>query len=289
MRSSRPVLHKLQHVDLNSPSLAAKGVRLSANLSWLFKDVPFAQRFQRAAACGFRGVEFLFDQYEHKAEEVHDLLHEHDLESVLLNCPPGDWAAGDRGTGCLLGRGDEYRESVVKGIKYAMEIECPTIHVMAGVTAEEDRGACEERFIDRLRWACDAARGEGLDVCIEPLNARDVPGYLLPDTHTALRILDAVDKPNAKLQLDLYHLAVTEGDLSERITDLLDEDIIGHVQLANPPGRHEPGVGDVDFPPLLAQLDEGGYEGWVGCEYVPSTATTEESLKWAREFGITPP
>ena len=173
-----------------------------------------------------------------------------------------------------------------KGLRFAKAIDCPTIHVMAGV-AVEDQSVCEARFAQRLRWASEAAAAEGVQVCIEPLNARDAPGYLLPDTSTALRVLEAVDQPNCKLQLDLYHLQVSEGDLSHRISALLPA--VAHVQIANPPGRHEPGAGEVDFRPLLAQLDREGYGGYVGCEYVPSTATTEESLHWAREYGVKPP
>lgn len=268
-------------------SVSQKMVRLSANLSWLFKEVPFPQRFARAAACSFRGVEILFDQYEHTPEECAALCASSGVQPVLLNCPSGDWAAGERGFGGLPGREQQFQDSFRTGLAYAEAMGCTRVHCMAGMATA---GGSEATFAERLRWASEAAAEVGVQVCIEPLNAVDVPGYLLPDTAAALRVLDAAGHPNAYLQLDLYHLAVTEGgeggaaSLSRRVSELLPR--TAHVQLANPPGRNEPGVGAVDFAPLLAQLDEEGYDGWVGCEYVPSTPTTEGSLRWARDFGI---
>jgi hydroxypyruvate isomerase len=258
-------------------------LRLAANLSWLFKEVPFLQRFGRASACGFTGCEFLFDQYDHEPERVREAIKSNGLTPALLNCPPGHWAAGERGTGGLPDREVDFKHSIERGLQYAKTIGCPKIHAMAGLVVG-DRSACEARFVERLQWASAAAASEGIEVCIEPLNGRDVPNYLLPDTTSALRVLEAVGHDNCKLQLDLYHLQVSEGDLSTRVEEVWPS--IGHIQIANPPGRHEPGAGEVDFRPLFSLLDRLGYSGWVGCEYVPSTATTEESLHWAREFGI---
>ena len=271
-------------------------VRLSANLSWLFKDAPFLARAPRAAACKFSACEFLFDQYAVEPAALNDALQAAALDPVLLNAPPGtggaesalsDWAAGERGTGGLPDRESDFCASVETALRYATAIGCPSIHAMAGTTPEAERREREATFARRLRWASDAAAAVGVRVCIEPLNARDAPGYLLSDTAAALRVLDEVERENCSLQLDLYHLQVSEGDLSTRIAELLPR--VGHVQVANPPGRHEPGCGEVHFPPLFELLDRLGYAGWVGCEYVPSTQATEESLHWAREYGVRPP
>lgn len=254
--------------------------RLAANLSWLFTDAPFLQRFKRAAACDFKAVEFLFPYElappEAIAAECRDLA----LEVALFNAPPGDWEGGDRGTGALPGREAEFEAGVREALRYAEAVRCENVHVMAGLL---EQGACERTFADRLRWASDEAARQGATICVEPLNGRDVPGYLVPDTSTALRLLGEVGRPNCKLQLDLYHLQVSEGDLSTRVRALLPH--TAHVQLANPPGRHEPGAGEVDFPPLLRLLGELGYEGHVGCEYKPSSGDSEASLEgWAAEF-----
>jgi hydroxypyruvate isomerase len=235
-------------------------VRLSANLSWLFKEVPFAQRFQRAAACNFKACEFLFDQYEHTNAAVAEMCATSGLTPVLLNAPAGDWASGERGFGGLPDREDEFRRSVHTALECASAISCPTIHVMAGMaTGGQDEG--EATFARRLRWASEEAQSAGVRVCIEPLNAKDAPGYLLPDTAAALRVLDAADHPNCHLQLDLYHFYLTESKnlegrvfppipdptprasegpaaLRPRLRELLPR--TAHVQLANPLGRHEP-------------------------------------------------
>lgn len=267
-------------------------VRLAANLSFLFKEVAFLDRFRAAANHGFRAVEFMFPGanpnagFAISAAAVRAELERAGVKQVLFNAPAGNWALGERGLGGLPAREDFWKASIRTALEYADELDCKRVHVMAGLLEE---GASEEIFVDHLRWACVEASGTGVRFCIEPLNARDFPGYLVPDTTTALRILERVGNPWNKscgLQLDLYHLQVTQGDLSENIRKLLPH--VAHVQLANPPGRNEPGVGEVHFEPLLALLDELGYEGYVGLEYNPSKGT-ESSLKWAAAYGIVPP
>mmetsp|Transcript_82428 Transcript_82428/g.267034 ORF Transcript_82428/g.267034 Transcript_82428/m.267034 type:complete len:267 (+) Transcript_82428:96-896(+) len=262
-------------------------VRLSANLSFMFREVPFLRRFRAAAACGFRAVEFMFPGdggYEHAAGAVRSELGACGLQQVLINGPAGNWAAGERGLGGLPGREAEWQAAVRTALSYARELSCGHVHLMAGL---QQHGAREATLVERLRWASGQAAEAGVCLCVEPLNARDFPGYLVPDTATALRVLEAVGRPECcRLQLDLYHLQVSEGDLSEAIRRLLP--YAAHVQIANPPGRHEPGVGEVHFPPLLELLDSLGYEGHVGCEYRPSVGT-EQSLAWAAPYGVAAP
>ena len=266
-------------------------VRLAANLSFFFKERPFLDRFAAARSAGFRAVEFMFagdGGYTSDAAAVRARLNENGLEQVLLNAPAGDWEGGERGLGGLPLRDDEWRSSVEYGLQFASDVGAPRMHVMAGLLSG---GADEDTLVPRLQWAVGPAADAGVCLCIEPLNPIDFPGYLVPDVKTALRVIERVDSPkHCKLQLDLYHYAMGEANgssttiLERAIRELLPH--AEHVQIANPPGRNEPGVGVVDYPPLLALLDELGYSGFVGCEYKPSTATTNESLSWARPYGI---
>lgn len=266
--------------------------KLAANLSFLFKDRPFLGRVGAAAAAGFRQIEFMFPgdgAYVHSAADVRSALEEHGLAQALLNSPAGDWGAGERGIAGLPHREDDFKASIETGLRYAETLRCHRMHVMAGVVAA---GADEATLVRRLRWASEMAAAEGVTVLVEPLNAVDFPGYAVPDAATALRVLDEVGAPNCRLQLDLYHVAMGEAAttreaLEPRLRALLPH--AEHVQLANPPGRHEPGAGTVDFAPLLELLDgELGYDGVVGCEYKPSTPRTEDSLAWAAKW-LRPP
>lgn len=256
-------------------------VKLAANLSFMFTEVPLLKRFRAAARCGFRGVEMLFP-YEQPAAVLASELRACELKQVLFNAPAGDWAAGERGFGGVPGREAEFRDGVRLALDYAAQLECPLVHVMAGTVAQ---GAREDVLVERLGWACEQAEAAGVRLCIEPLNRRDVPGYLLPDTTTAMRVLSEVGRRSCALQLDLYHLQISEGDLMTRTRELLPS--TAHVQIANPPNRHEPGEGEVHFPPLFALLDELGYEGFVGCEYRPRHGS-EASLAWAAPYGVRP-
>lgn len=258
-------------------------------MSFLFKNRPFIDRFRAAKAVGFRAVEFMFagdGAYRYDAAAVRSELDEHELEQALLNAPAGDWEAGERGLGGIASRERDWKASIEYGLRFAQDVGCSKMHVMAGLVLD---GACEDTYVERLRWATGLAADAGICVCVEPLNSVDFPGYLVPDAGTALHILSRVGLPeHCKLQIDLYHVAMSNrtADLASTLRTLLPH--AAHVQLANPPGRNEPGVGEVDFTPLLALLDSEGYNGWVGCEYKPSTATSEGSLAWAREGGWLP-
>ena len=250
----------------------------AANLSFLFTEVPFAERFSLAAQAGFNGVEYLFP-YDWPAAEVAAWLQAADLEQVLFNLPPGDWAAGDRGLACLPERRGEFAESVEKARDYAMVLDCQRLHCMAGLRpAGVDEAILESTFISNLQFAADCLASVGVTVMIEPINSRiDMPGYWLDDVDKAFRLLRTVDRENVKIQLDLYHAQIIQGDLARTIENHLEQ--IGHIQIADNPGRHEPGTGEIHYPYLFDSLDRLNYPGWVGCEYKPAT-TTIAGLGW---------
>ena len=252
--------------------------KFAANLSFLFADAAFPERFQRAAAAGFKGVEYLFP-YDHSAHDVADWLKAADLEQVLFNLPPGDWAAGERGLACLPHRQGEFAESVEQAINYAMVLDCERLHCMAGLTpAGYDEAELTETYVANLRHAADRLATIGVSVMIEPINSRfDMPGYWLDDVDKAFRLLEAVDRSNVKLQYDIYHAQIIAGDLARTLEANIER--IGHIQIADNPGRHEPGSGEINSPFLFELLDRLGYDGWVGCEYKPLT-TTEAGLGW---------
>jgi hydroxypyruvate isomerase len=260
--------------------------RFAANLSMLFQDRAFLDRFAAAATCGFKGVEFLFP-YEWPARDIRACLDEHGLEQVLFNLPPGDWAAGERGLAALPGRERDFADSVDLALDYAETLGCRRLHVMAGCPGPDvDPREAMETYVANLRLAADRLAARGIAMLIEPINQRDVPGYFLRDSAMARTVLDAVARPGAKLQFDLYHAQISEGDLSVRLRTLMPS--IGHLQVANPPDRREPSQGEVNFPYLFALIDALGYEGWIGCEYRPA-GTTEAGLGWAAPYGIHAP
>jgi hydroxypyruvate isomerase len=259
---------------------AAAMPKFAANLSFMFTEVPFPERFGRAAAAGFAGVEYLFP-YDWPAEEIARWLEAGDLEQVLFNLPPGDWAAGERGLACLPHRQGEFAESVERALDYAVVLDCGRVHCMAGLRPPAaDEAELEATYVANLRFAADRFATIGAMVTIEPINSRiDMPGYWLDDVDKGIKLMDAVDRDNVKLQLDLYHARVMNCDLAGTIAAMTGR--IGHVQVADFPGRHEPGSGDIDFPPLFASLDRAGYAGWIGCEYRPR-GDTEAGLGWLR-------
>ncbi|MBV9826996.1 MAG: hydroxypyruvate isomerase family protein [Alphaproteobacteria bacterium] len=256
---------------------------LAANLSMMFQEIGFLDRFDAAARAGFKGVEFLFP-YEHPPEVIAEKLERNGLKLGLFNTVPGDWSKNERGLAAQPGREAEFRAGVDKAITYAKAAKCPNLHTMAGLwPAGRDKAEGERVYIENLRWAADRMAPEGLNALIEPINTRDIPGYFLNYTQDALRIIEKVKRPNLKLQLDLYHVQIMEGDLATHIRDLAGH--YPHVQIAGNPGRNEPDVGEINYPFLFDLFDEIGYTGWIGCEYRPK-GDTVAGLGWARKYGI---
>jgi 2-dehydrotetronate isomerase len=256
--------------------------KLAANLSMMFQEAPFLDRFAAAADCGFAGVEFLFP-YDFPADEIAARLERHQLTQALFNLPPGDWARGERGIAALPGREGEFMGTVERALPYARAAKCPRLHVMAGNwPAERDRREGRAVYVANLKRAADRLADEGLTLVIEPINLRDMPGYFLNTTGDAMSVIEEAGRENLKLQLDLYHCQITEGDLATHIRRLAGA--FAHVQIAGVPERHEPDQGEVNYDYLLSLLDEIGYDGWVGCEYRPA-AGTRAGLGWAKRWG----
>lgn len=251
--------------------------RFAANLSMLYGEHAFLDRFAAAAADGFEAVEYLFP-YEHPAAELAQRLADHGLQQVLFNAPPGDWAAGERGLACLPEREDEFRCGIARAIEYAQALRCPRFHVMAGlVPAGQDRAAVRDTCVRRLAWTAQQARG--LDVLIEPINTRDIPGFFLNRQDHAHEIVAEVGATNLKVQMDLYHCQIVEGDLAMTLRHYMPGGKIGHLQIAGVPERHEPDVGEVNYGYLFELIDALGYTGHIGAEYRPR-AGTSAGLGW---------
>jgi 2-dehydrotetronate isomerase len=254
--------------------------RFAANLSFLFNEVPFLERFAEAAQAGFRAVEFTFP-YEYQAKELAARVKALKLDVVLFNTPPGNWEAGDRGLSSLPGREHEFAASVVAALRYAKMLNCPRLHVMAGVLPQgadaEERTRRLRSFTRNLRFACEEAAEQNVTIMIEPINPRDMPNYLLTTQAEAHAIREEVGQPNLRVQMDLYHAQIVEGDLTEKIRRWLPH--IGHFQIAGVPDRHEPDTGEVNYAALFKLLDELKYDGWIGCEYRPAQSTTA-GLSW---------
>jgi hydroxypyruvate isomerase len=251
--------------------------RFAANLTMLFGEVDFLDRFEAAARAGFRGVEYLFP-YDWPAAVLRERLDRHGLVQVLHNLPAGDWAKGERGIACHPDRVGEFQDGVGRAIDYATALGCPRVNCLAGIAPP---GVAPERLretlVANLRFAAARLGAAGIRLLVEPINTRDIPGFWLHRTAQAVSVLDEVGSPNLALQYDAYHMQVMEGDLARTIEANLPR--IGHVQVADNPGRHEPGTGEIHYPFLFAHLDRIGYAGWVGCEYRPA-ATTEAGLSW---------
>jgi hydroxypyruvate isomerase len=255
--------------------------RFAANLSMMFTDVPFLQRFERAAAAGFRAVEFLFP-YDYSPGEVTQAARAAGVEVVLFNTVPGDWSGGERGLAALPGREEEFRAGVARALEYADALGCRQIHAMAGlVAAGADREAMRATYVDNLRFAAESASKTGVTVLIEPINTRDIPGFFLNYTEQAAAIIAEIGASNLKLQFDIYHRQVMQGDLTPAIETHLP--LIAHMQIADTPGRNEPGTGEINYSFLFAAIDRLGYAGWIGCEYRPR-GETEAGLGWFRPY-----
>ncbi len=255
--------------------------RFSANLSTMFGEVDFPDRFQRAAAAGFKAVECQFP-YAWEKEALAGKLEQYGLEFVLHNMPPGNLAAGDRGLACLPDRVGEFQESVGLAIEYAGALKCPRLHCLSGkIPPDMSAERLLPTLVSNLRFAAAALEKENITLLVEALNSRDMPGAFLSTTRQTLRLLDEVNHPNLKLQYDIYHMQIMEGDLTLTIRENLAR--IGYIQLADNPGRHEPGTGEINFPNLLRAIDEMGYNGWIGCEYMPA-GDTEAGLDWMNSY-----
>lgn len=255
--------------------------QFAANLSMLFTEWPFLDRFARAAQAGFRFVEFQFP-YEVPAAEIRARLDRHQLQAVLHNMPAGNRAAGERGIGCHPGRVDEFRAGIAQAIAYATTLGVPRVNVLAGKRPPGvDDAVLRRTLVANLRHAAEAFRQAGLVLLVEPINDIDIPGFYLTRTAQALDLLDEVGADNAFVQYDIYHAQRMEGDVAATLRRHLAR--IGHVQFADNPGRHEPGTGELNWEFLFAHLDRIGYRGQVGAEYVPA-ATTEAGLGWLGRY-----
>ena len=255
--------------------------RFSANLSMLFGEHEFLDRFDAAARAGFKAVEYV-GPYDHAPQVVAARLKKNGLSQALFNLPPGDWGKGERGIAVLPDRIDEFRKSVDLAITYAKALNCPQVNCLAGIApAEVDRRALDDVFVENLKYAADRLEKAGVKLLIEAINTRDIPGFFLNTSKQALAIIDRVGSKNLYFQYDIYHMQIMEGDLARTIEANLGR--IAHIQLADNPGRNEPGTGEINYPFLYEHLDRIGYAGWVGAEYKPK-AGTEQGLDWFKEF-----
>lgn len=274
--------------------------QFAANLSMMYPELPFMQRFAAAAQDGFKAVEYLFP-YAFSKQELAQKLKTHGLQQVLFNAPPGGvdtasishaWdVAGDRGTAAVPGREDEFKAGVVLALDYAEALACPRIHLMAGwIPNGVTREQAQATYIANLRWAADLAARHGRDVLMEPINTRDIPRFFLNRQDHAHDIIAEVGAPNLKVQMDLYHCQIVEGDVASKIRKYLPTGAVGHFQIAGVPERHEPDIGELNYPYLFAVIDEVaaacGWQGWVGCEYRPlkggQPGGTSAGLGWLR-------
>ena len=251
--------------------------KFAANLSMMFNEHDFPNRFAAAAKAGFDAVEFLFP-YDYSPAEVAQWHKENNLKNVLFNLPPGDWAAGERGIAALPGRETEFRAGVAKAIEYALALGTPQLHMMAGlVPAGSDMAIHRKTYLENMKFAAQALAKHNLTLLLEPINTRDMPGYFLNTQVQAHELRVESGEPNVKVQMDFYHAQIMEGDLAETFKKYFKD--IGHTQIASVPKRNEPDDGEVNYPYLYQLLDEMGYEGYVGCEYRPK-GKTEDGLAW---------
>lgn len=265
--------------------------RFAANLTMLYNEYEFLDRFAAAAQDGFKAVEYLFP-YAFDPRELRQRLSDNGLQQVLFNAPPGDWNANERGLACLPDRELEFQEGFRKALAYADALDCPRIHVMAGlVPAEADGVAIEATYLSNIAWAAEQAKSAGRDVLIEPINTRDIPGFFLNFQEQAHRFVRLIGASNLKVQMDLYHCQIMEGDVASKIRRYLPTGQVGHFQIAGVPMRHEPDLGELHHPYLFDVIDEVSaqcnWEGWIGCEYRPARGAaaqgTRDGLGWMHQ------
>jgi hydroxypyruvate isomerase len=253
--------------------------RFAANATMMYGEYPFLDRFAAAARDGFRAIECQYP-YDHPAAEIKARLDAHGLTLELINVPPGN--KGERGLAVHPGREDEFRQSVGKALDYARILGCPRVHVLAGAVAPEaDRARCRATYVENLRWAASEARAAGVTALVEPISQRTIPNYFLNRQDDGHAICREVDSPALKVQMDLFHCRVVEGDVAATIREYVGN--VAHIQVAGVPDRHEPDEGELDYAPLFKLIDELGYAGWIGCEYRPR-AGTSEGLGWVRPW-----
>lgn len=255
--------------------------QFAANLSLMYNEHDFLDRFAAAAADGFRGIEFLFP-YAFSSRDLRARLDEHQLQQVLFNAPAGNWEAGERGLASLPGRAAEFRSSIEQALTYADELGCKRLHVMAGLRCKDiARDRQRATYLENLAWAAGIAAKSSATLLIEPINVRDMPCYFLNHQEDACRICEEIGAPNLRMQFDVYHCQIVEGDLSSRMKQHFER--IAHIQIAGVPARNEPDEGEINFHHLFRLLDAWNYTGWVGCEYRPRRGTSE-GLAWLRAW-----
>jgi 2-dehydrotetronate isomerase len=266
--------------------------RFAANLSMLYPELPFLDRFEAAAKDGFQGVEYLFP-YEHEPRELAARLQANGLQQVLFNAPPGNWDGGERGVACLPGREDEFRKGIVNALRYAEALACPRVHVMAGLVPDgTERAELRPNYVANLRWAAVEAAKQGVNLLLEPINTRDIPRFFLNRQDHAHELVGEIGAVNVQVQMDLYHCQIVEGDVAMKIRQYLPTGRVGHFQIAGVPQRHEPDLGELNHDYLFGVIDEVsaacGWQGWVGCEYRPARGAqpggTSQGLGWFQRF-----
>lgn len=256
-------------------------LKFAANLSMMFNEVPFLERFAAAAKAGFKGVEYLFP-YEFPAELIAAELSKHNLVNVLFNLPPGNWSAGERGITCIPGREDEFRKGVALAIQYAKQLDTTRLHAMAGILPQGvSRSEAKATYVANLKHAAAELAKHDISLLMEPINNRDMPGFFLNTQAEAYEVLQEVGAENLLMQMDLYHMQVMEGDLAMKLAKYAPQ--CGHVQIAGAPKRNEPDTGEINYAFLFEHLDAMGYAGWIGCEYRPA-GTTVDGLGWFKQI-----
>ena len=257
-------------------------MRLCANLSMMFNEVGFLDRFEAAAQAGFKGVEFLFP-FDHDPAEIRRRLDANGLQQVLFNAPPGQWDNGERGTASLPGRQSEFQDGIKRALDYAAVLGNQLLHVMAGIPSGVPPVTAAAVYAANLAWAAEHASKAGIRLVIEPINHRDMPGFYLNTMAQGAAIAEALGPDRVGLQFDIYHCQVTEGDVTKRMAALMP--VIAHMQIADVPGRHEPGTGEIGWEYVFRQIDALGYQGWVGCEYRPA-GETKVGLAWRERYNV---